>query len=169
MDFLYKRILVAIDGSATGRRGLHEAIHIAAQTSARLRIVHVADESILSYPNVAVFAPDIAERLAEAGNALLDTAAEAARQHGVAAETAIHEAIHERICDIIVQDAKSWNADLIVLGTHGRRGLRRAALGSDAEAVARNAPVPVLLIRYDASENATDPRTNSKEDAALAV
>jgi nucleotide-binding universal stress UspA family protein len=49
--------------------------------------------------------------------------------------------------DVIVREAKKQRADLIVLGTHGRRGMRRLVLGSDAEQVVRMSPVPVLLVR----------------------
>ncbi|HEX2099233.1 MAG TPA: universal stress protein, partial [Candidatus Synoicihabitans sp.] len=52
-----------------------------------------------------------------------------------------------RVAGVIVQEAKTWGADLIVMGTHGRRGIRHAVLGSDAEAVVHAAPVPVLLVR----------------------
>ena len=51
------------------------------------------------------------------------------------------------MADVIVREAQKWKADLIVIGTHGRRGLRRVVMGSDAEQVVRNAPAPVLLIR----------------------
>jgi nucleotide-binding universal stress UspA family protein len=51
------------------------------------------------------------------------------------------------VCDQIVQEARAVEAGLIVMGTHGRRGLRRVALGSDAELVLRESPVPVLLVR----------------------
>lgn len=164
MDPIYKQILVAIDGSTTGQRGLEEAIEIAAQTGARLRIIHIVDESILAYPNVGMSAQAVISQFVEAGNALLKTALEAAKQRGVEAETAFYEDIQARVAEMIVQDAKAWRADLIVLGTHGRRGLRRAALGSDAEAVVRNSPVPVLLIRYDASRNRAGSRPSLKED-----
>ena len=53
-----------------------------------------------------------------------------------------------RVADLIVEEANKWGADLIVMGTHGRRGLRHAVLGSDAEAVMQAAKVPVLLVRY---------------------
>jgi nucleotide-binding universal stress UspA family protein len=51
------------------------------------------------------------------------------------------------VADEIVKQAKEWLADLIVMGTHGRRGLERLAMGSDAELVLRLSPVPVLLVR----------------------
>ena len=52
-----------------------------------------------------------------------------------------------RVCDLVVAEAGSWPADMIVLGTHGRRGVGRMLMGSDAEAIVRSAPIPVLLIR----------------------
>ena len=57
------------------------------------------------------------------------------------------ECFARRPCDVIVEAAVQWPADLIVIGTHGRRGVNRMMLGSDAEQVARMAPVPVLLVR----------------------
>ncbi len=51
------------------------------------------------------------------------------------------------VADVIVREARKWKADLIVIGTHGQRGMRRVVMGSDAEQVVRNAPAPVLLIR----------------------
>jgi nucleotide-binding universal stress UspA family protein len=54
------------------------------------------------------------------------------------------------VADVIVENAKKWRADLIVMGTHGRRGITRVVMGSDAEGVVRNTPVPVLLIRAQA-------------------
>ncbi|MCG3189203.1 MAG: hypothetical protein LKCHEGNO_01489 [Burkholderiaceae bacterium] len=63
------------------------------------------------------------------------------------AETALNDTFTARVCDVVVQEALEWKADLIVIGTHGRRGASRLLLGSDAEQVLRLAPVPVLLVR----------------------
>ena len=68
------------------------------------------------------------------------------RSAGVRPETVLVENVGGRVADEIVWQAKRWKADLIVIGTHGRRGLQRALLGSDAELVARYSPVPVLLV-----------------------
>jgi hypothetical protein len=65
----------------------------------------------------------------------------------VAVDTLTIECFARRPCDVIVEAAVQWPADLIVIGTHGRRGVNRMMLGSDAEQVARMAPVPVLLVR----------------------
>jgi nucleotide-binding universal stress UspA family protein len=64
----------------------------------------------------------------------------------VRAETALAEDFRGRVADEIVQQAKRWRADLIVMGTHGRRGIKRALLGSDSELVVRYSAIPVLLI-----------------------
>jgi len=56
-----------------------------------------------------------------------------------------------RLCDVVAAQAKSWKADLIVIGSHGRRGVERALLGSDAERILRVAPVPVLLVKPEAA------------------
>jgi nucleotide-binding universal stress UspA family protein len=61
------------------------------------------------------------------------------------------ESLNGRLCDHVNQQVTDWKADLIVLGTHGRRGASRWLLGSDAEQVLRSAAVPVLLIRAEAA------------------
>ena len=66
---------------------------------------------------------------------------------GVPVETALVESQGERVSEIVVEQARAWPADLIVIGTHGRRGVDRVLMGSDAEQIARRAPVPVLLVR----------------------
>lgn len=147
---MYKRILIAVDGSAQADRALNEAIVIAAEVHARLRIIHIIDsESILATHGERALNPGatIAESV-NAANSILNAGLERAKGHGVDAETGIHEDLRAPVSDGIVQDAKEWKADLIVLGTHGRRSFRRFALGGDAEAVARKSPVPVLLIPY---------------------
>ena len=58
----------------------------------------------------------------------------------------------ESAADVIVQHAKKWRASLIVMGTHGRSGLSRLALGSDAEKVVRTSPIPVLVVRAKAKK-----------------
>jgi nucleotide-binding universal stress UspA family protein len=61
------------------------------------------------------------------------------------------ESFGGRAADFIVEQARKWRADLIVLGTHGRRGVRRLVMGSDAEQVIRATRVPVLLVRSKAT------------------
>ena len=79
--------------------------------------------------------------------AVLSNAEGRVRERGLSAEAVLQECWGRRASDVIIEQAEQWPADLIVMGTHGRRGLHRLALGSDAEKVARGAPVPVLLVR----------------------
>jgi nucleotide-binding universal stress UspA family protein len=145
---MYEKILVAVDGSATSLRGLDEAIKVAKSTGARLMLVHVVDELVIAtdYVPTAYSAP-IFEALRESGARILAQAATVVRRADLSCEQKLVETLSGRVADEIVKQAGEWRADLIVMGTHGRRGLKRLALGSDAEMVLRLSSVPVLLIR----------------------
>jgi nucleotide-binding universal stress UspA family protein len=95
------------------------------------------------------------ESMRKAGKKALDEGAAMAEKAGVNAATAIVESRGRRVSDVILGDAKTFRADLIVMGTHGRRGLNRLILGSDAERVLHEASVPVLLIRAQQRKRAT--------------
>jgi nucleotide-binding universal stress UspA family protein len=143
---MYQRILVPIDGSATSNRGLDEAIQLAKLTHAKLRLVHMVDE--LSFATgFGGYAGDVAGVLKSAGNEVLSQGAARAKAAGVDAETALFETMSNRLSDVVVDEIGKWPADVVVLGTHGRRGVGRWLLGSDAEQILRSSPVPVLLVR----------------------
>ena len=145
---LYRKILVPIDGSAASNRGLVEAIALAKDQGATLRLVHVLAESILGPgAEAVVYLDNTAALLREAGEQLVARAEAAARKSGLQPESAILEITGARAADGIVAQARAWGADLIVLGTHGRRGAERLIMGSDAEEIVRTSPVPVLLVR----------------------
>jgi nucleotide-binding universal stress UspA family protein len=100
--------------------------------------------------SMGAFASNIGELLillADAGEKILADAKRRAQERGIDADTVLHNNLGGRVCDVIVKEVVSWKADLIVIGTHGRRGAGRLLLGSDAERVLRLAPVPVLLVR----------------------
>ena len=139
---MYKKILVPVDGSSTSLRGLDEAIRLAKALDAALRIVHVVDDFV---PTPTT--DNLLDALRESGKQALAAAEAVARKQGARFEGVLLETVDRRVSELIVDDAKLWPADLIIMGTHGRRGLRRLALGSDAEMVLRSSPVPVLLIR----------------------
>jgi nucleotide-binding universal stress UspA family protein len=145
---MYERILVPIDGGATARRGLDEAIALAKRLGSKLQLLHVVDARLL-IPEVSVFAPPVQllDDWRAAGEKLLAEAVEHARASGVQAEGAVRCDPGLRVCDLILGAARAAGIGLIVMGTHGRRGLRRLTLGSDAELVLRESPVPVLLVR----------------------
>jgi len=145
---MYRRILVPVDGSKTAARGLGEAIRLAKNQRARLRLVHVVDKmAIVGVVEAGMDPKPVLARLARSGRALLERSQRTAKKLGVDAEMAFYKPVTKRVADSILREAKKWRADLIVMGTHGRRGVPRLVLGSDAEQVVRLAEVPVLLVR----------------------
>lgn len=146
---MYKRILVPIDGSSISNLGVREALKLAGDSGGKIRLVHIVDEMVVvSAPDMAgPMMTDLIPSLVEAGNKVLAKAKAMVEKAGARAETSLIEQFGGRAADSIVDEARKFKADVIVLGTHGRRGLRRALLGSDAEEVVRNSPVPVLLVR----------------------
>jgi nucleotide-binding universal stress UspA family protein len=152
---VYRKILVPIDGSPTSTRGLAEAIRLAQDQGAALRLVHVLDELIVTPgAETVVYLDNTVDLLREAGEQILAKAKTLVQEAGLEAESVMREIMGGRAADSVVAEAKSWGADLIVLGTHGRRGVGRLVMGSDAEEVVRTARVPVLLVRSDAETGA---------------
>lgn len=146
---MFKRILVAVDGSTTAELALQKAIELAGETRGPLRIVHVVDLVSLNLSTELPNPSEIWEAMLKGGREILHKAQTVASAAGVAAETGLLEidTLGHRIPEMIATDADTWPADLIVLGTHGRRGLSHLLLGSVAEGVVRVATKPVLLIR----------------------
>lgn len=145
---MYQRILVPVDGSPTARSGLAEAILLGKSLRAQLRLIHALNDASLDPPELhGVCTPDLLQELRIEARASLDAAATTARDAGVDAEVAIIEHHNNLIGDVIIKEAERWQADLIAMGTHGRRGIARALLGSVAEHVVRHTPVPLLLVR----------------------
>lgn len=151
---MFKRILVPIDGSHTADLGLDEAIKVAKDQDALLFLFHVVDEhSIVQYASAGMGGAsdggfeEILDSMREAGKQLIANAEAKARHEAVPTESLLVEKMMGPISDLIIEQARKWNADLIVLGTHGRRGIRRIVMGSDAEGVVRATPVPILLVR----------------------
>jgi len=150
---IYNRILVPTDGSDTATAGLREAIKLAKDLDARIRVIHIVDELVLVSPHAyGVVMDNITAELYARGKTLLAKAEALVLEAGVAVDAQIVEAYGGRAGEHILQVAEEWPADLIVCGTHGRRGLRRIVLGSDAEYLVRRSPVPVLLVRAPGAE-----------------
>lgn len=145
---MYERILVPVDGSETSKRGLREACRLAQEQGASLRCLFVIDEHYLASNYMGfMYTPDLIDKLRDNGKEIPDEASEQARKSGVQVESVMRESAERRVSYKILDEAKTWAADLIVMGTHGRRGFSHLALGSDAELVVRDSPVPVLLVR----------------------
>jgi nucleotide-binding universal stress UspA family protein len=149
---MYERILVPVDGSATSDRGLDEAIKLARLTGGRIRLMHVVDELSVALGNASAFSGTTAETfrvLREGGEQILAAARARVEAAGLPVDIALDDTLGGRISDRIVAQAREWPAEVIVIGTHGRRGMGRLLMGSDAEQVTRLATVPVLLVRAE--------------------
>ncbi len=145
---IYRRILVAVDGSSSATGALEQAIALAMDQNASLRIAHVIDTATLNAETIDGLAR-FEESVRRAGRQVLSEAEAAALRAGLQAETVLLEIgqLREHIADRIVRNAAEWQADIIVLATHGRRGLTHLLLGSVAESVVRVSMTTVLLTR----------------------
>ena len=153
---MYSHILVPVDGSPTSNAGLDEAVKLAKLLGSRLRLLHVVDQMPLavSAEGFGVMSIDVLSLLKESGQKLLAQAKAQVEAAGVPVDTLLIDSPNSRLSDHVTEVAKEWPAELIVIGTHGRRGIGRVLMGSDAEQVVRHAPVPVLLHRASASDQA---------------
>ena len=145
----YKRILVPVDGSRASNRGLREAIRLAKGQQASLQLVHVIDEHtvFVSGAEVGPYMANLMLELRKWGSQVLRNAEALVRRQGLRCTTVLLETQTLPAADLIVRQARKSGADLIVIGTHGRRGVKRLLMGSDAEQIVRTAPVPVMLVR----------------------
>ena len=143
----YKRILVPVDGSPTSAKGLKAAIKLARENRAKLCLLHVAEEyAAFATLEVGANVGPMLDAIKAGARKTLARVERSARAAGSRPESVLVEDLGGRVADAIVRQAKRWRADLIVIGTHGRRGVKRVLLGSDADLVVRYSPVPVLLV-----------------------
>jgi nucleotide-binding universal stress UspA family protein len=122
---------------------------LAKDQGARLRFLNVMDD-VLRLGGADITAADMSfllRSIREIGERSIGEAAALARKKGLSADTSLLHGRGRHVSDVILDTAKKWRADLVVMGTHGRRGLNRLLLGSDAERVLRDTPVPLLLVR----------------------
>ena len=148
---MYNRILVATDGSDTASRACTEAIGLAIDQKARLRVLYVISYAYVSAILGGTYTGDLLRRLRTDAQGTLQAIEATARSAGLEVEPILLEHHSTQIGEAIVEDAHKWQAALIVMGTHGRRGFARAVIGSDAVYVARHTPVPLLLVRSPAA------------------
>jgi nucleotide-binding universal stress UspA family protein len=153
--YVYGKILVPVDGSSGGNNALEHAASLANLCKAQVRVLHVLD--VLAYANgfesSAIFADEVWPAMLASGHNILDEAQQKLQGFGVEVQGKLEQCDGRRVSQIIVDHAKEWGADLIVMGTHGRRGFNRLMMGSDAELVARIAPIPVLLVKPDRTDD----------------
>jgi nucleotide-binding universal stress UspA family protein len=146
---MYARILAGVDGSAHGEHALRHAVGLAKALRAALRVLHVVDMGWLPLaPELGLDLAQIAAARRAEGERVLAAAAALARAAGVAAEARLVETATpaQPVAAALVDEAASWPADVVVLGTRGRSGLERLLLGSVADGVARRSAIPVVLV-----------------------
>jgi nucleotide-binding universal stress UspA family protein len=148
---MYKHILVAVDSSTTARKALDESILLAGALGAKLSIAHALDEAALVQHGMGLGSYiDIEKAKSEIRDSairLLDGAVAKAAEAGVRAERLLIESTDRRVAEMIADAARSSEADLIVVGTHGRRGFERVLVGSVAENLVRITETSLLLVR----------------------
>lgn len=155
---MYKRILVAVDGSRTSNLALDEALKITRESDGLLHIVHVLNTVTFNMEGDFYSIPEWLTAMRQSAEAILKSANARAKQAGVPCDAKLLEidTVGYRIPEMIAEEARVWAADLVVIGTHGRHGMHRLLLGSVAEGVVRTASVPVLLIRGNSGVDGGD-------------
>ena len=155
---MYQRILVPVDGSDTSNKALTAALQLARDAGGRVRLVHVLEELtyLTGYEQFGGYSGDLTRIMRDSGMQILDDAMAIAQAAGVEADTVLFDNLGERLAEAVAEAARQWKADLVVVGTHGRRGVGRMLLGSGAEQVIRLAPVPVLVIRAETESKPAD-------------
>lgn len=146
---MYNKILVPLDGSSTSNLALDHAAALARLSGGSVVLFHVIEE--LAYSNgferPKIYIEQVRPRFIATSQTILDEASARLRQEGVKVETLLLESGGKRASELIAEQAKASGCDIVILGTHGRRGVERFLMGSDAEQVARIASVPVMLVR----------------------
>ena len=165
---MYRRILVPVDGTDASRQALDQAIVVARVAGGSIRLLHVVDEleHMSGFETAATYFGEVRPGLTRRARQLLDAARARTASAGIPADVELAECMATRFADIVVERSDSWKADLIVMGTNGRRGVQSMLLGSDAEQVLRSANVPVLLVPARAARRQGAAACPSTEGAA---
>ena len=155
---MYQRILVPVDGSETANKALIAGLQMARESDGRVHLVHVVEGlSPLAADPYGAYSGEVIEVMRQSGIKILEDALVVAQAAGVPADTELFDNFGDRLAEVVADAATRFNADLLVVGTHGRRGMGRLLMGSGAEQIIRLSPVPVLVIR------ASEPKEASSE------
>ncbi len=147
---MYQRILFPTDGSTLSKKAAKSAIGLAAALGAEIVVLNVVSRYPQSYfeGGVTVSTQEISrieKQWSERGQALGDAVAEQARAAGVQAKAVVVRS--DLVADAVAAAAKKHKCDLIVMASHGRRGLKRLLLGSETQHVLTHGTIPVLVLR----------------------
>ncbi|MCY1297108.1 Universal stress protein family protein [compost metagenome] len=139
---MYQRIRLAVDGSHSSDCAVTQAITVAKGTGVEVRAVFVADDSDLFFEVSYVDNESLMKGIVSLGRDLLQAVTKRLNEASIRCSTKLFEKPNSpgEISATIVAEAEAWKADLIVLGTHGRRGVRRLVMGSVSEGVISKRP-----------------------------
>jgi nucleotide-binding universal stress UspA family protein len=138
----FRRILIALDDSAIAAHAGEVGTELAAALKAQAALVYVVDPALAFEPESGIPAAEWLAALKREGQSFLAAAAQRTGE-----PPALQFLREGKPADQILAAAREWEADAIVIGTHGRSGMSRLVLGSTAESVVRQAPCPVLVIK----------------------
>ena len=147
---MYKRILVATDGSTLSKKAVSSAIDLAALSGAELVAVKITPRYPQSYfegslPLSQTEVAKIEKTWSDNAQKLLDTVVKSAKAKGVSAKGVVVKS--DSVSDALIAASKKYKADLIVMASHGRRGIKRLLLGSETQQVLTHSSIPVLVLR----------------------
>lgn len=144
---MYRNILVPVDDSAASIEAVEQAVGLARALGSRIELVHVINRTPwTALGGEPASMEEWVGQIHAAGDSMLRRIEKDVRASDVDADAKLIEAFGERVGEFVVAEATSWPADLIICGTHGRRGVRRLLMGGDAEYILRHSPVPILFI-----------------------
>ena len=150
---MYKRIMVAVDDTFAKSNVLDTAISLAKQSNARLAVCHALDETIFARRQAEVLLPgtlaQVTQSLSDGARQFLDQAAAVVRAAGLEVDVRVVQSEASHVAEMLAEAAAEWQADLLVLGSHGQRGIDRFFVGSLAEQLVRKARTSLLLVRSD--------------------
>jgi len=147
---MFAKMLVPVDGSAASNAAVDLALKLARENNAWVLFIHAVEISkIAAMSSPAALDPfPVIDAACKAGQAILADAQRKAVQAGV---SSVAELLEDQCIRSVVQAAGQHKADLVILGSHGRRGIPRALLGSVVEGILRRSPIPVLVCHAPAS------------------
>ena len=147
---MYQRILVATDGSDLSKTAVRSAIELAAAVGSELIALYVVPRYPVSYfeGGITISVQDIArteKQWSDKGQAVVDAVQQEAEAEGVKVKAVIAQS--DLVAESIMATAKKHNCDLVVMASHGRKGIKRVLLGSETQHVLTHSTVPVLVLR----------------------
>jgi nucleotide-binding universal stress UspA family protein len=168
---MYRQLLVPVDGSAAANAGLQEAIRLAGNSKAVIRLVHVIDRlSFLQSMQPVQIIEEILVQMERAGRDILASARSQVARARVPVEAVIRKPAKGSVADTLIKEAQRAKVDLIVMGTHHTQNPWRVILRDTASGVVRHCACPVLLVPpQSAQRRPTRPRLQTASSAGNAA